>query len=192
MGPLPVKSPDGNLNTKGDIRLRKTYILVGLMSLLSELLSVVWATVAVNQLTETFVPVTESVWQLLTGPYSLAWSAVNAHFVFGTIGFAFCVGLKVFYHAGKGLLGKGLASVAVSGLCLMTAIVNRGIASGGGDGVLKFGNSVLALFSNYARLLFQRATRGGSLGLLEISSGLAMAVGLGMCLASILGVDEDK
>jgi len=67
-----------------DRMLRKTYLLVTLFSFGSELLAVMWATVAVNQLTETVVAPATSVWALLKRDwFDLAWSATNSHFVFG-------------------------------------------------------------------------------------------------------------
>jgi hypothetical protein len=42
--------------------LRQSYVAVAVLSLLSELISVTWATVAVNQLIETSVAPAESVW----------------------------------------------------------------------------------------------------------------------------------
>ena len=68
-----------------DRMLRKAYLLVTLFSFGSELLAVIWSTVAVNQLTETVVAPAESVWALLKRDwYDLAWSATNSHFLFGT------------------------------------------------------------------------------------------------------------
>jgi hypothetical protein len=50
----------------------------------SELLAVIWATVAVNQLTETVIEPSANVWELLRRPwYDLAWAATNSHFLFG-------------------------------------------------------------------------------------------------------------
>lgn len=188
---MPVRNTDGNLNSPRDIRVRKAYNVVAVSSLLSELLSVVWAAVAVNQLTETHVKPVESVWHLLQDDYSLPWSAVNAHFMLGTFGFAFCIGCRIYYHAGKGILGTGLASISLSGLLLMTAIVNRAIASGAGDGVHRYGGSVIALFRKYGSLLLSRATTGGALGILEVGSILAALAGAVLCTSSIIGMDEE-
>ena len=69
-----------------DRMLRKSYLLVTIFSFGSELLAVIWSTVAVNQLTETVVAPAESVWALLKRDwYDLAWSATNSHFLFGTL-----------------------------------------------------------------------------------------------------------
>ena len=148
------------------------------MSLLSELLSAIWATVAINQLTETKVKKVEAVWDLLEGEYSLPWSAVNSHFVMGTFGFAFCIGCRIYYHAGRGMLGTGLASISMAGLLFMTSIVNRAIAAGGGDGVHGYGGSVIALFLKYGSLLVRRATSESKFGVLELGSFLAVLAGI--------------
>jgi hypothetical protein len=75
----PVASvPDGSTQSKGAASsharrraglrsllpkiLRRSYVVVAVLSLLSELISVMWATVAVNQLIETHVAPAESVW----------------------------------------------------------------------------------------------------------------------------------
>jgi hypothetical protein len=47
--------------------LRRSYVVVAVLSLLSELISVMWATVAVNQLIETHVAPAESVWYADSG-----------------------------------------------------------------------------------------------------------------------------
>ena len=63
--------------------LKRAYVLVTLISFCSELLTVMWATVAVNQLTETVVAPTSSVWALLERDFDLSWSATNSHFTAG-------------------------------------------------------------------------------------------------------------
>ena len=190
IAPLDIKSSDGNLNSRRDVSIRKAYNFAAVASLLSELLAVMWASVAVNQLTETDVKLVKSVWDLLQDDYSLHWSAVNAHSVLGSYGFAFCIGCRAYFHAGKGILGTGLVSLALSGLLLMTSIVNRAIEAGGGDGVHRYGTNVIALFHKYTTLLLSRASEGGALGLLQMGSLLVGAAGIVLCLGSIMGVDE--
>ena len=75
--------------------LRRVYIVVSMISFCSELLAVMWATVAVNQLTElTNLPPSSSVWELLQTNFDLEWSAVNTHFVIGLVGFMYMVGIR--------------------------------------------------------------------------------------------------
>jgi hypothetical protein len=59
--PVPMNNDEVE---EGRLRraLRHSYQVVAMMSLMSTLISVMWATVAVNQLTETSVAPAESVW----------------------------------------------------------------------------------------------------------------------------------
>jgi cobalamin synthase len=61
LSPLPVKDED-KPETGLRRAIRLSYQVVAMLSLMSELVSVMWATVAVNQLTETQVAPAESVW----------------------------------------------------------------------------------------------------------------------------------
>ena len=55
--------------------LKRVYIVVTLISFCSELLAVMWATVAVNQLTErNDLVATETVWALLERDFDLEWT----------------------------------------------------------------------------------------------------------------------
>jgi hypothetical protein len=73
LDPLPIKNDD---KSKPDTTLRKalrlSYQVVAILSLMSELVSVMWATVAVNQLTETQVAPAQSVWYERKQSMSLA------------------------------------------------------------------------------------------------------------------------
>jgi hypothetical protein len=63
LDPLPIQSDDkGKPDTTIRKALRLSYQVVAILSLMSELVSVMWATVAVNQLTETQVAPAQSVW----------------------------------------------------------------------------------------------------------------------------------
>ena len=72
-------------------------------------------------------------------------------------------------------MGRGLAGLAFSGLMLMISVVNRGVASGSGDG-LRYGANVVHLLSHYFTLLFRQATTRGSHGLLEMLSIAGLVV----------------
>lgn len=136
-----------------------------------------WASVAVNQLAESKIEMAESVWHLLQRDFALPWAAVNSHFVVGMLGFMAVIGIKAFFMANQGLSGMSAAGLAMSGLIMMTSIVNRGVAAGGGPNQ-RYGTSVLALFSTYVRLLMKRSMH--SFGLLEWT-------GVGMAIASTVG-----
>ncbi|KAG7372937.1 hypothetical protein IV203_033661 [Nitzschia inconspicua] len=74
--------------------LRRTYIVVTLISLCSKLLAVMWWTLAVNQLTERTLDPAGSVWEILQRDVNLERAAVNSHCVVGLIGFMYMVGLR--------------------------------------------------------------------------------------------------
>ena len=167
--PLPIKTPAGKVESRFEKSLRLTYTVVGVMSMLSQLISIMWATVAVNQLIERNIAPAASVWALLKRDFDLEWAAVNAHFVLGMFGFCFLIGTRAFFQAGGGLMGQSVAGLAISGLLLMISIVNRGVAAGGGKGS-GYGATVFSLISHYVFLLAKRATTAGSMGPLEISS----------------------
>ena len=140
--------------------LRRAYIVVTMISFCSELLAVMWGTVAVNQLTEKTVMPTTSVWQLLQRDVDLEWAAVNSHFVLGLIGFMYMVGIRGYVMllaagASEALIVSTLSGVGAA-LLLMVSIVNRGVEAGGGDGV-GYGSNILDLFGHYIGLLYERA-----------------------------------
>lgn len=158
--------------------LRRFYPVVAVLSFCSELLSVMWATVAVNQLTETKVTASASVWDLIQRDYALPWAATNAHFVFGMMGFMWVICSRAYFLGRKGALGASVAGLALSGFLLITSIVNRGVAAGGGDGA-RFGANVFGLFNTYIRLLVKQAFSLATFGPLEAASvTLALVCGV--------------
>lgn len=182
--------------------LKRVYIVVTLISFCSELLAVMWATVAVNQLTERndLVP-TPSVWALLERDFDLEWAATNSHFVLGMIGFMYMVGIRGFVMllaegASATLTAAALTGVA-SALALMVSVVNRGVAAGGGQGV-GYGQSIVDLFAHYVTLLYQRATDVASFGPLELTAIVLQVVSLSLSVYAIVGpkvfawVDKEK
>ena len=193
--------------------LRELHLVIASASFCSELLSVMWATIAVNKLTETAVAPAESVFALLMRDCELPWVACNAvscpalpvvlslceppplpprtpgaqHFVFGMFGFMFLIGIRAFLAAASAQFGLAAAGWAASGLALMVSIVNRGVAAGGGDGSSE-GRSVLALFTRYAILLTKSAFgRVGAAGPLEL---IAMLLAVASALASARAVRQ--
>ena len=173
--PLPVIETDSETKKVLDQRLRKIHMFIAVVSLCSELIAVMWATVAVNQLTETIVAPAESVWHLLQRDFNLEWLAVNSHFVIGMFGFMSMLGIRVYLSAiaaGFQITGaNSVLSMATAGLLLMVSIVNRGVAAGeGGRYGWKFGGSVVSLISGYVHMFFKRALTPVSFGPVEIAS----------------------
>jgi hypothetical protein len=158
--------------------LRRVYPFLCVATLSSQLVSIMWASVAVNQLAESPVEMAESVWHLLQRDLALPWAAVNSHFVVGMLGFMCVIGTRAFFMAEQGLGGMSAAGLAMSGLVLMTSIVNRGVASGGGLPSQRYGSSVIALFRAYITLLMKRSVQ--KFGLLEWT-------GVGLAIISTMG-----
>ena len=190
LSPLP-KAKKGEHNAVRT--MRKLHLVVAAMSFCSELLSVMWATVAVNKLTETVVAPASSAFALLKRDFELPWIATNAHFVLGMYGFMAMIGLRVFLLS-PNLFGAAAAGWAMSGLALMVAIVNRGVASGGGDGS-NLGLSVWALIARYAVLLTKQATSLASFGFLELTAialALASIGATAKAAVNAWGVEEEE
>eukprot|EP00540_Astrosyne_radiata_P011343 CAMPEP_0116849494 /NCGR_PEP_ID=MMETSP0418-20121206/15607_1 /TAXON_ID=1158023 /ORGANISM="Astrosyne radiata, Strain 13vi08-1A" /LENGTH=229 /DNA_ID=CAMNT_0004481229 /DNA_START=63 /DNA_END=752 /DNA_ORIENTATION=- len=172
--------------------LRLAYPILAVTSLCSDLLAVMWATVAVNQLTETKVAMAESVWHLLSRDYALQWAAVNSHFVLGMLGFMGAVATRTYFMCNKGPFGASVSGIVVAGLTLMISVVNRGVASGGGSD-MRYGTNFLALFSNYARLLVNRAFSTKTFGPLEITAISLMLVSITSAVRQIvINVNKTK
>jgi len=174
--PLKLEEDDDSKLTR---ILRRIYPVAVMIALSSELISVMWATVTVNQLTENKVPLAASVWDLLRQEYELEWAAVNAHFVLGMFGFMWIIGTRAYFVAQKGPLGLSVAGIASSGLLTLVSIVNRGIAAGGGKAEHTFGGTIIGLVSNYVSLLLKRAV-----GLTNRPAGALELIAVGLFLVS--------
>lgn len=153
-------------------KLDRFHIILGLISVTSELIVVLWAAVEVNQLTERAYEPAYSVWDLIHRDCDLAWSAVNSHFILGIMGFTSMLWLRAYVmlltvNASRKLMIAASTGTAAA-LCLMVSIVNRGIESGGGNSVDSYGHNILDLFQHYASLLLQVATDADSPGPLQL------------------------
>ena len=155
-------------------KLERLHIVLGLLSVTSELIVVLWAAVAVNQLTERAYDPALSVWDLIHRDCDLAWSAVNSHYILGIIGFTGMLWLRAYVMLLGASASKSLMNAASTGTaaatCLMVSIVNRGVESGGGTSVDRYGDTILDLFSHYAALLLKVATDEASPGPLQLSA----------------------
>jgi hypothetical protein len=175
--PPPVRQPEP---TPAAL-LRKMHLVIATASLCSELLAVMWATIAVNKLVELSVPPAVSAWALIQRDFELPWMAVNAHFVMGMLGFMCMVAARAYLTAVGTPYALAASGFALSGLLLMTSVVNRGIAAGGGQGK-RFGASVLALVCRYAVLLIKQAV--SQFGVLEMLAMLLAAASTGTIVAA--------
>jgi len=161
--------------SKFAILLRKVFPFASVASLASFVVSVLWSTITVNQLTENQPALAASVWDLLCRDYALPWAAVNSHFVLGMLGYMWLIATKAFFMGGR---QPAIFGLAISGLLFMLSIVNRGVAKGGGTEVHRFGANIFGLLNSYFSLLFRRARE--NFGPLEM---LAAALFIVSCLS---------
>jgi len=175
-GLVPLSTFAGPKPAEGDspnrLLLLRAHTITAASSLLSLLVSVMYATISNNKLREAVVAPTASLRALLfEGEYALPWIGCNAHFVLGLLGFATTVGLNIWLTFG-GAIGKVVVCAVCSALLLMLSIVNDAAGQGAG--------SVLALLARYAQLLAAAVIQGrrllvlGSLGFAVAAAVLAV------------------
>lgn len=175
-------------------KLERLHIVLGLISVTSELIVVLWAAVEVNNLTERDFAKAYSVWDLIHRECDLPWSAVNSHFILGIIGFTGMLWLRAYVMLLASKASEKLMLAALSGstagVCLMISIVNRGIESGGGNNIDRYGSSILDLLQHYAMLLVQAASNVNSPGPFQMSAIVLEAVSLSL-LFLVLVTESD-
>lgn len=164
-----------------DTRLKKKikclYSIISVLSLSSELLCIIYATIASNKLVETAAAAmpAKSVFELIQRDYELSWIATNVHFIAGLFGFLSLVCIRAYTIFPK-RLNVAAAGAAFSSLLGMCSVVNYGISRGDGAGHT-YGRSVISLNVRYGSLLIkQLREKGGVLTVLAIGLGLVSAV----------------
>lgn len=184
---LPVDNENKN-KSSWTAMLRKAYHISGLLSLLSNLMAVMWSVIAVNQLNEiSHLAPAKSVWELLRRDFDLPWTGVNTHFMFGLLCFAFCVACKAFFIVQGGILGQSMLGLSGGALLLMLSSINRAIATGAGDGIHRYGPNSLFLIGHYLYLLGTKALsqQDSGIGILGISSILLTSYSLVMGIRAL-------
>lgn len=162
------------------IRLKNANMLLAIVSLLNQVLAIVYSTVAVNKIAELTYEPTEGVAQFIEKYHELSWVGTNVHFLLGLMGFA-CLALAKPYH----MYGKNVGDIAAcwigAAMAMCISIVNRAISAGHGamdDSSLQFANNLGGLVVTYAKLLLQECV---ALNVLPI-------LALGLVLVSIIPV----
>ena len=157
-------------------KLARLHAIVSSTSLVSLMISVMYATITSNKLREAAVASTTSLKALLVeGDYALPWIGCNAHFILGLNGLATTIGINVWLSYG-GAVGKAVSCVVTSALIMMLSIVNDAIAVKGPSGV-SVGGSVLSLLAKYVSLLVGSVVSGRRVMVL-ISLGFLIAGGV--------------
>ena len=174
------------------IRLKNANMLLAIVSLLNQVLAIVYSTVAVNKIAELTYEPTEGVAQFIEKYHELSWVGTNVHFLLGLMGFA-CLALAKPYH----MYGKNVGDVAAcwigAAMIMCVSIVNRGISQGHGtmeDASLKFANNLGGLVVTYAKLLLQECMALNALPVLSIGLVLASVVPVTRAWKSTREVDK--
>jgi len=183
MVPLGILNTLPKHDTKPETKLmkivRQTYLLVSVFSFGSEVLAVMYLTMAVNKLTETAIAPAASLIELLKRDFALAWTGTNSHFIFGMFGLMYMICVRSFFMVRVSNTNKYFASsiysVVGSLFFLMLSAVNKQVAAGPGEG-----KNVVDLFSGYVRILYKQVNNKGSFGTCQ-------AIGLALGIVSVAG-----
>jgi hypothetical protein len=163
---------------KGMRLLKKANILLGVLSLISEFLAVMYSSIAINKIAEVAQPKTFGVAQLIAEKHELAWLGTNIHFLLGTMGFALIIGSKSFFSVGA-KLGKVTSAWSFAALFQALAIVNQGIAMGSTNATDEMSSNTLA--TNFGMLILKyirgvvHSSKGGVCGIFAIGISIYAA-----------------
>jgi len=171
--------------------LRRVFPLVAIASLTNHIIAIMWATIAVNDLTTSDSGKAGSLWDLIQNDYELPWVATNVHFILGMLGFMFITGTRIYLKETKGPIGKSVAGIAVSGLLHLISIINRGIEASSSDETRKFGANIFGYIWQYATLLSERTVTKKQVGLFELLSGIFLAIAAINAMITIRGETHD-
>lgn len=150
-------------DSKLDRFLKKAYVLVGVSSLLSEILAVTYSSIAINKLVEVAQPATAGVTELIIENHELAWIGTNVHFLLGLIGFATVVGMKAYFLGFGNAVERIIVGWSLAALLQVVSIVNKGIALGDGSGTdssTRFASNLFGLLRIYIGLVVKASKRG--------------------------------
>ena len=154
------------INDKEDSKLckfmKRANILIGVISLLSEILAVIYSSIAINKLVEIKHPETLGVSQLIAKvpELELSWIGTNVHFFIGLIGFTALAGSKVYFSGFGNKISKISLGWACCAFLQATSFVNRGIAMGSAENTTRFASNLFTLCTKYVQLLVKTSTSG--------------------------------
>mmetsp|Transcript_158347 Transcript_158347/g.485158 ORF Transcript_158347/g.485158 Transcript_158347/m.485158 type:complete len:307 (-) Transcript_158347:302-1222(-) len=156
-------------------RLKHVHYLISTATLCCHLIAIVYATIAVNKLTEVVVRPSSSVMELLVRDYHLAWVGCNVHFIAGLLGMA--ATLITTAQMMFGPAARPASCMVFSVMLQMMAAANAGIGQGEGlQGGQKFATNFPHLVLVYLRLLLTQTVSSWSI--LTVASAIAGAVSL--------------
>ena len=173
---VPSVQPD---DTPTVALLKRAHVILGVTSLLSQVLAVTYSSIAINKLAEVEAPLTTGCAELIAQNYELAWIGTNVHFLLGLLGFGLIVGSRAYISNNNNgsssdgrqqrLLGRVTIGWAVAAFLQALTIVNRGIAMGhkssssSSAAAGRFASNFGTLIARYLVLVYREAARGGVL-----------------------------
>jgi hypothetical protein len=174
----PPVAEDDSKRTK---LFKRAYILMGVGSLLSEILAVTYSTIAINKLVEVAQAPTAGVAELIANYHEIAWIGTNIHFLFGMMGFGLIVGARASLLFGNPT-GKIAGLWSVAAFMQALSVVNRGIAQGNGAVEhSQFASNMFTLTLRYGSLLLANAR-----GVMSISAVAVFLYSLVLLAKAIL------
>lgn len=156
---FPLKTDLGGTMDSWTVAIAtRVHHIVSIVSMLCELIAIVYSTVAVNKLTETVSPPTAGVMALLLQNYEKSWLGCNVNFLLGLMGLTVMIAVRAWLEFGVDF-GTVPVLFTVAAVLLMVSIVNEGVAQGDGtgEGGTRFGKSFLGITGRYVGLLLHRA-----------------------------------
>mmetsp|Transcript_29799 Transcript_29799/g.60903 ORF Transcript_29799/g.60903 Transcript_29799/m.60903 type:complete len:288 (+) Transcript_29799:265-1128(+) len=139
--------------------LKKMNVLLGIAALSTELVVVLWSTIAFNTIHEVSHVPARSLLEMLKRDYELAWIGTNVHFILGLLIMPVMTALHAWVTWGADV-GRIAALSSASAILLMASVVNDGVAKGDGTSANYFGTSLFDLVFRYVRLLGLKVIRG--------------------------------
>ena len=144
---------------------KQLHFIVAITSLMNSLLSMMYATVSFNSLTENHPPAAETVAEVLQRDYELAWLGCNVCFYLGLFGLAFTCVINGYIALGPRIV-LPTACLLGATVLLMISLINGSVDNNGlmaqAWGFERwFGESIFALMARYVRLLIRTAWYGG-------------------------------
>jgi hypothetical protein len=151
---------EGDSNTKR--LMKKANMLLGVISLLSEILAVTYSSIAINKLVEVSQPATAGVAALIAQQHELAWIGANVHFLLGMMGFSLIVGSRAYFTFGNSI-GNVSFVWGIAAFFQALSVVNKGIAMGHtitNDASKRFASNFFTLILRYISLGLKNASGG--------------------------------
>mmetsp|Transcript_59422 Transcript_59422/g.102336 ORF Transcript_59422/g.102336 Transcript_59422/m.102336 type:complete len:288 (+) Transcript_59422:263-1126(+) len=139
--------------------LKQMNALLGIVALGTELIVVLWSTIAFNKIHEVSHAPARSLLEMLKRDYELAWIGTNVHFILGLLIMPVMTALHAWVTWGVDI-GRIAALSSASAILFMSSVVNDGVAKGDGTSVSYFGTSLCGLAFRYIRLLSLKVIHG--------------------------------